>query len=51
MSSEEEALLHYLSCFHKPISLSILAELTATELPCFDRINRTFNLKERSSQS
>ena len=33
MSSEEEALLHYLSCFHKPISLSILAELTATELP------------------
>ena len=31
-SSEEEALLHYLSCFHKPISLSILAELTATEL-------------------
>ena len=33
MSSEEEALLHYLSCFHKPISMSILADLTATDLP------------------
>lgn len=32
MSSEEEALLHYLSCFHKPISISILADLTATDL-------------------
>lgn len=32
MSSEEESLLHYLSCFHKPISMSILAELTATDL-------------------
>ena len=32
MSSEEEALLHYLSCFHKPISMSILADLTATNL-------------------
>ena len=32
MSSEEEALLHYLSCFHKPISMSILADLTATDL-------------------
>lgn len=31
MSSEEESLLHYLSCFHKPISMSILAELTATD--------------------
>ena len=32
MSSEEESILHYLSCFHKPISMSILAELTATDL-------------------
>ena len=32
MSTEEEALLHYLSCFHKPISISILADLTATDL-------------------
>ena len=32
MSSEEESLLHYLSCFHKPISMAILAELTATDL-------------------
>ena len=32
MSSEDEALLHYLSCFHKPISISILADLTATDL-------------------
>ena len=32
LSSEEESLLHYLSCFHKPISMSILAELTATDL-------------------
>ena len=38
MSSEEEALLHYLSCFHKPISLSILAELTATELPVWTEL-------------
>ena len=32
LSSEEESLLHYLSCFHKPISMSILADLTATDL-------------------
>ena len=32
LNSEEESLLHYLSCFHKPISMSILAELTATDL-------------------
>lgn len=31
LSSEEESLLHYLSCFHKPISMSILADLTATD--------------------
>ena len=31
LNSEEESLLHYLSCFHKPISMSILADLTATD--------------------
>ena len=50
MSSEEEALLHYLSCFHKPISLSILAELTATELPVLTELVEPLSEK-RSSQS
>ena len=38
LSSEEEALLHYLSCFHKPISMSILADLTATDLPALTEL-------------
>ena len=38
MSSEEEALLHYLSCFHKPISMAILADLTATDLPALTEL-------------
>ena len=38
LSSEEEALLYYLSCFHKPISISILADLTATDLPALTEL-------------
>ena len=41
MSSEEESLLHYLSCFHKPISMSILAELTATDLSVLTELLET----------
>ena len=46
MSSEEEALLHYLSCFHKPISISILADLTATDLSALTELLET--LSERA---
>ena len=32
MTSEEESILQYLSCFHKPISMRLLADLTVVNL-------------------